>query len=297
MFENFLNKHNVIQKTQYGFQKNASTNHAVIDVVINSLENINSKLYTGLVFLDLTIAFDLVSHEILIHKLDHYGIRGQANKLMQAFLNQKQYVLVNGIKSNLLTNNYGVAQGSNLGPLLFLLYINDLPYSINCKPRFFADNTCLVYSSLRPSILNTAINQNLKNNSIWFKTDKRTVNPSKSNVLTINPKPSKAPPILNVTLNNFVLHQSNSIKYLDVIIDSKLNFDTHIKKLAHRIFKAVGVMFKLQQYMPRKALQTLYFSLTHTHLLYGLPVWGSAHSSYLKKLITLQSKAIKTDRW
>ena len=85
-----LNKHNVIQKTQYGFQKNISTNHAIFDVVTNSSENINSKLYTGLVFLDLTKAFDTVRHEILIHKRYHYGIRGQTNKLMQAFLNRKQ---------------------------------------------------------------------------------------------------------------------------------------------------------------------------------------------------------------
>ena len=93
---------------------------------------------------------------------DHYGIRGQANKIMQAFLNQKQYVLVNDIKSNLHTNKHGAAQGSTLGPLLFLLYINDLPYSINCKPRFFANETRLVYSSPTLSMLNTAINQDPK---------------------------------------------------------------------------------------------------------------------------------------
>ena len=80
---------------------------------------------------------------------------------MQAFLNRKQYVLVNGINSNLLTNKYGVAQGSTLGSLLLLLYISDLPYSINCKPRFFADEICLVNSSPTPSMLNTAINQDL----------------------------------------------------------------------------------------------------------------------------------------
>ena len=80
------------------------------------------------------------------------------------------------------------------------------------------------------------------------------------------------------------------IQYLVVIIESK---DTHIKKLAHRISKAVGIMFELQQYTPRKALQALYYSLIHTHLLYGLPVWGSTHPSYLKKLITLQNKAVK----
>ena len=192
---------------------------------------------------------------------------------------------MNGIKSNLLINKYGVAQGSTLGPLLFLLYINNLPYFINCKPRCFADDTCLVYSSPTPSMLNTAINQDLQNISIWLKANKLTVNTSKSNVLTINPRISKAPPILNVTLNNTVLNQSNSVKYLGAIIDSKLNFDTHIKKLAHRISKAVGIIFKLKQYMPRKALQALYYSLIHAYLLYGLPVWGSTHPSYLKKLI------------
>ena len=132
-------------------------------------------------------------------------------------------------------------------------------------------------------MLNTAINQDLQNISIWFKANKLTINSSKSNVLTIHPKISKAPPSLNVTLNNTVLNQSNSVKYLGVIVDSKLNFDTHIKKLAHRISKAVGIMFKLKQYMPRKALQALYYSLIHTHLLYDLPVWGSTHQSYLKK--------------
>ena len=81
--------------------------------------------------------------------------------------------------------------------------------------------------------------------------------------------------------------------YLGIIINSKLNFDTHIKKLAHRISKAVGIMFKLKQYMLRKALQALYYSLKHTHLLYGLPICGSTHLSYLKKLITLQNKAVK----
>ena len=112
--------------------------------------------------------------------------------------------------------------------------------------EFFADDTYLVYSSPTPSMLNKPITQNLQNISIWFKANKLTVNPSKSNVLTINPKNSKAPSILNVTLNNTVLNQSNCVKYLVVIIHSKLNFDTHIKKLAHRISKAVGIMFKLQ---------------------------------------------------
>ena len=148
----FLNLHKAIHKTQYGFQKNISTNHVLIDVVTNSFDNINANLYTGLVFLDLTKAFDTVSHDILLCKLDHYGIRGKANELLHAFLKRKQYVSINGTNSSLLPNKYGVPQGSTLGPLLFLLYINDLPSSVTCEPRFFADDTCLVYSSPNPCI-------------------------------------------------------------------------------------------------------------------------------------------------
>ena len=290
---NFLNKHNVIQKTQYGFQKNISTNHALIDVITNSFDNINNNLYTGLVFLDLTKAFDTVSHDILLHKLDHYGIRGKTNDLIQTFLQRKQFVSVNGVNSNVLANNYGVAQGSTLGPLLFLLYINDLPSSVNCVPRFFADDTCLVYSSSNPSTLNTAINQDLKNISQWFKANKLTVNPSKSNVLIIPPKLNKTVPNMNFFLNNTLIQQSSSVKYLGVIIDFKLSFDIHIKSLEHKISRAVGIMSKLKYFMPKNALQTIYYSFIQSHLIYGLPVWGSTYHSYLKKLRILQNKAVK----
>ena len=105
----FLKKHNVILDSQYGFQSNRSTNHALIDVITNSFDNINDKLYTGLIFLDLTKAFDTVNHEILLLKLDHYGIRGLANDLLRAFLKRKQFVSLNSHESSLLCNDFGVA--------------------------------------------------------------------------------------------------------------------------------------------------------------------------------------------
>ena len=135
----FLGKHNVITPTQYGFQKGISTTHAILDIVTNAFDNIHRKKFSGLIFLDLQKAFDTVNHSILLSKLDHYGIRGPANRLIESFLDRKQYVCLSGCRSDLKSIKYGIAQGSKIGPLLFFIYINDLPNSVQ-----IADDTCLL---------------------------------------------------------------------------------------------------------------------------------------------------------
>ena len=223
-------------------------------------------MYTGLIFLDLTKTFDTVNHEILLHKLDHYGIRGQSNNLLRAFLKRKQYVSING------SNSYddGVAQGSTLGPLLFLIYINDLPHSVNCIPRLFADDTCLVFSAPTPTQLNSIMNKDFDNISKWLNSNKLTVNLSKSNALIIPPKLNKPQPTIDLSLNNSSISISNSAKYLGVTIDSLLKFDKHISSVEHKISRAVGIIYKPRYFLPTNALINVYYAFTHPHLLYGL---------------------------
>ena len=233
---NFLNKHNVICSTQYGFRKNISTIHALIDVITSSFDNTNENLFTGLVFLDLTKAFDTVSHDILLCKLNHYGIRGKANKLLQSFLQRKQFVSLQGLQSNLLPNKYGVPQGSTLGPLLFLLYINDLPHSISCQPRFFADDTCLLYAHPDLNNLNSTINHDLVEISSWLQSNKLTVNPAKSTAMIIPPKLKKTSPTnMSFSINNSNITQSDNVKYLGVIIRRKFIFNSHINSIVRKI--------------------------------------------------------------
>ena len=198
----FFDKYDIIQHTQYGFRRNVSTNHALVDVVTQSSENINNNMHAGLIFLDPTKAFGTVNHEVLFHKLDHYGIQGQSNNLLRAFLKRKQYVSINGSNSSLLYNDHGVAQGSTLGPLLFLIFINDLPHSVNCIPRLFADDTCPVFSAPTPSQLSSTMNKDLDNISKWFNLNILTVNPSKSNAVIISFKLNKPPPTIDLSLNN-----------------------------------------------------------------------------------------------
>ena len=195
----FWNKHKVIQKNQLGFQSNVSTNHALVDVVSSCFDNINDNLFTDLIFLNFTKAFDTVNHKILLHKLDHYGIRGQANNLLRACLKRRQYVLINNNVSPPLCNNIGVPHGSILGPLLFLLYINDLPFSVSYNPRLFAGDTCLVCSDANLPVVTFKMNDNLHRVSLWLKANKLTANPLKSHALLIPPNFNKPLPLIDLT--------------------------------------------------------------------------------------------------
>ena len=238
----------MILDTQFGFQSNRSTNYALIDVITNSFENINKNLYTGLIFLDLTKAFDTVNHEILLLKLDHYGIRGQANDLLRAFLKRKQFVSINNHESPLLSNDYGVPQGSTLGPLLFILYINDLPSSVNCTPRLFADDTCSLFSAPNPSKSHFDMKKDLNDISEWFTANKLTINPFKPNLLVIPPKLSQPLPNVDLSINKTPLPFCLSAQYLGVTLDTQLNFDKHISSVENKISRAVGIISKLRHY-------------------------------------------------
>ena len=136
---------NTIVPTQYGFRHNRSTIHAMLDLITTCYDNLNCKKFSTLIFLDIQKAFDSVSHQKLLNKLEYYGIRGLANSLICSYLrNRKQYVSFYNKRSSEKLVEYGIPQGSIFGPLLFLIYVNDLPSATQTVPRFFADDTALL---------------------------------------------------------------------------------------------------------------------------------------------------------
>ena len=290
----FFFKHKVIYPHQFGFQSKISTSHAMLDLVTAAYDNIDLNLHTSLVLIDFKKAFDTVCHKILLNKLAHYGIWGVAFKLLSSSLTyRKQFVNFNGLHSEIKDIKYGVPQGSSLGPLVFLIYVNDLQNAVDCTPRLFADDTCLIFQVSNPCILQGIINKELKNLNIWCCANKLTVNPSKSNVLGISPELiHDFTEQLTVSYDSSQIYSVKSAKYLGVIIDNRINFYEHIKALECKIARSVGILTKLKTILPKQNLLQLYHTFVHSHLTYGISIWGSTYLSYLQKLQKVQNKAL-----
>ena len=173
----YFDAFNLFSPHQFGFRSKFSTEHAIIDIHEKILSNLDKGLSTCAVFLDLAKAFDSVSHDILLRKLEKYGIRGNIHKFFQSYLSSRsQFVKVNNVKSCLMNIDYGVPQGSILGPLLFLIFINDLPQATKFFIRLFADDTFLCAQNDDLMLLENEVNFELKKVYFWLASNKLTLN-------------------------------------------------------------------------------------------------------------------------
>ena len=296
----FCNKFNLITPSQYGFRKNFSTEHAVIEFQNKIIECLKNKTYAVGIFMDLSKAFDSISHEILIKKLYNYGIRGICLKWFESYLYQRsQYVYINEHSSSKRFISCGIPQGSILGPLIFLIYINDI---CNCSPSsnfiMYADDTNIIISDKNLIQLEYTINDELIKVNNWLKANKLLLNVNKTKYMlfipNINKKNSNQGAInLNIIINNVSIDRVDTHKFLGIFVDEELNWKTHVDKIATQISRTIGIMYKLKHFIPRKVLRLIYLSLIQSHLMYGISVWRSIDSSNCNRLITLQKKAIR----
>ena len=258
------------------------------------LMNLNSVNVTIEHIIDLQKAFDTVDHTIL-KKLDHYGIRGVANKWFKSYLsNRKQFVSINGVNSDLQTMKFGVPRGSVLGPLLFLIYINDLNSTIKfCTTRHFADDTNLLIKNNSLKQIKKYLNFDLRNLVSWLKANKISLNASKTEILIFR-HPNKP---INYDLNNKLdgkrIYPSKFVKYLGILIDPHLSWNYHSKMLAPKLSRAVGMLAKIRHFVTTENLRNIYFGIFSYLLNYGAQVWGQHHNCHIKRIIKLQDKAIR----
>ena len=241
-FVKFFDKYDILYAYQYGFREGHSVLHSLLDVTSFGYDFIQNKENIAMLLMDLRKAFDTVSHNILLQKLYHYGIRGPAHKLIESYLTcRKQFVSIDNVNNSAQSINIGVPQGSTLGPLLFLIYINDLFDAIFSKLRLFADDTCIMLSDSSLPNLETKCNTELNQLKNWCNTNKLHINFKKSSVLFIPSKLNSPTFNLKIYHDNSLIACQESCKYLGMNLDSKLLFKNLIKQIEVKVAKGVGI--------------------------------------------------------
>ena len=289
----YFDAYDMFSPHQFGFRAKFSTEHAVLDIHEKILNNLDKRLNTCAIFLDLAKAFDSVSHNILLRKLARYGIRGNIFRFFQSYLSgRSQFVRINDVNSSLMNIEFGVPQGSILGPLLFLIFINDLPEATNFFIRLFADDTFLCSQNDDIFALESEVNIELNKVFIWLASNKLTLNISKSKYMLFSNK-TKIDRNLNIKINENRLENCVSYKYLGVIFDCNLNWKSHIDRVREKVNKACGALSKLRHYVDLDTLKNVFYALVHSHLRYGVVVWGNAAENDIKPLHSLLNRVVR----
>ena len=286
-----LNKNNLIYKHQYGFRAQHETQHALIALLHETMEGKHKKMKTAIIQLDLKKAFDSLNINLLIKKIRAFGL--PVEWFHSYHLGRSQFTQIGKAKSSNREIKFGVPQGSVLGPLLFLIYINDLSnVLVHSTPFFFADDTSIVTSGKNNEELEHKLNLDLGLAYEWFCRNGLTVHPQKSVLLQLNGADG-----IKARLGDHFLEEGGTTvspaKFLGVYIDKNLTFDKQIEHVRNKIRKGCFILRTCKNTIPIKIKIMVYQALVKPHLDYALAIWGSAGESKLTTIEKLQKGAIR----
>ena len=269
----------------------------------------NEKKHSLAIFCDLKKAFDCCDHNILLSKLDRYGIRNNELLWFKSYLSErKQFVSINGANSLLLDIILGVPQGSILGPLLFLIYINDLPMASKLFSLLFADDTTLLASASNIESLCTFVNVEFKKVCDFFHTNKLLLHPDKTKMLFYSTSLNGEGVEIFCNNNNDALMDPNlikkisliskedttpAVKFLGVFFDQSLSFKHHIQNIRTKLSKALYIMRMAKNLIPKNSLKTVYYAIFHSHLIYAIQIWSCCANNLINDLFKLQKAAVR----
>ena len=296
--QKFLTDKQILSKNQFAFYDGRGTVDALHELtsnVNNCLEN-NEKCLA--VFLDLAKAFDTVSHSVLLEVLRNYGVRGVVLNLFASYLsNRTQMVKVDGELSDPLTVQIGIPQGTVLGPLLFITYMNSLTELTIEGGRIvsYADDTVVIFRGSSWESVKNATKIGIANIMLWLETFKLTLNIEKTKYMAFSLTSASRPNYKSICLTeaDVEITEVNNIRYLGVVVDNHLRWGDHISKVSNNIRKLIYKFYNLREILSKQLLIVIYKTLVESLIRYGLPVWGGLYNNNLKQLNVVQNYILK----
>ena len=292
----FFTSLKLIYPYQFGFLQNHSIDHALISLTEKIKHTLDNRRLGCGVFIDLQKAFDTVNHNVLLSKLEHYGVRGVALNWFVSYLSKRQqFVCINNISSDMLPIECGVPQGSILGPLLFLIFINDLPnVSTNLKFYLFADDTNIYYESDDINTLLLNINRELKSVKRWLDVNRLALNVQKTNYIIFHSSATTLNSLPGVKFGKGLIQRVKFIRFLGVLLDENVSWKHHLSELSKKLARTCGILSKTRHLLPTNILICLFNSLFMSFLSYGIIVWGQTFPSFIEPIFILQKRAVRT---
>lgn len=291
----FLDGENLLANNQYGFRKGCGTDEAVVNLVNYICECLDCGFSgVGGMFYDFTKAFDLVDHTILIEKLSFYGLSGRELAFFKSYVsNRKQFVEINSATSSIEDVKCGVPQGSVLGPLLFKIYLNDINnFGLRGKVLIYADDLCVLYPYHQDILLKSDVDHDTALIAEYAKLNKLILNPSKTKFIRFKPQKNRSPNC-TIELNGEKIPEATTVKYLGVIIQNNLSWQSHIQQLKSKLSPITGILFKVRNKLNERTKMMIFESLIQSKLSYLALIYGNKKNADLKSLQVIQNKALK----
>ena len=290
----YLNEYNLINPSQYGFQSGISTQNAILHLTEQIYHNLHLYRSTLGVFIDFSKAFDTVNRDILLMKLEKYGITGTALDLFRSYLsNRSQAVRVGSETSDFKEINLGLPQGSVLGPILYLIYVNEAPsLSDVFSSCLYCDDTTLIFEDHNYDSLVEKCNLGLQEFYTWCSTNRLSINVAKTGYMYFS---NLTPPetLSDIVLNGTPLEKFVDTKFLGVTIDEKLKFNSHINDISKKISQNSGILYKLRHYVDISTLRSIYYSFIDCYINYCPLIFGNSFDTHLKPLEVAQKKCVR----
>lgn len=291
----FLENKKLLSEYQNGFRKKKSTTRAIYQAISKILESLNSRKNTIAICLDLSKAFDSVDHELLLFKLEKYGIRGTSFNLLKSYLRgRKQNVIEYDEAGNLITSNTeivrrGVPQGSILGPLLYIIYTNELPNIVIHNSIQFADDTSIILTLDQNINMNEEIFETLSSLEKWFSSNNLLLNVEKTNLIKFSYRTSDTR--INFVKNEKTIETTQTTSFLGIKIDYRLDWKYHIDCLAKTISKYCYALKILTQNINEETAVIAYHAYVHSQIRYGIIFW--ANSTEANRIFILQKRCLR----